>query len=76
MKPDTVLKKGDIVQLSPWRTESKSFAGCLMIVTVPQAYGAEGYIQNAGLSGEAGARLFYKAVWCEMEVCGEAYWDV
>lgn len=68
------LKRGDIVQLHPERCKQSVFKGCLMIVTDPKSFGAQGYIQEIGERGEMGGVAFYRATWEEMELCGKAMW--
>ena len=76
MKP-RALKVGEIVQIDPEHTDGRDthwFGGCLMVVTEPKAWGAQGYIQNAG--PEAG-QAYYR---CEFEhiepTGGIACWTV
>lgn len=68
------LKVGSVVQLSA-EGANKAFAGCLMVVTDPKPWGAQGYVQNTGESRScAGLLAFYRAEWAEMEYVGEATW--
>lgn len=76
MKENTVLKVGDLVQLSPEQCANPMLAGCVMVVTEPKAFGAMGYVQCAGQDGKPGGQAYYRAGWVEMEVVGIAYWVV
>jgi hypothetical protein len=60
------LKHGEIVQLVPGATRNEAFSGCLMVVTEPKAFGAQGYVQAPGEAREA----YYRATWEEMEPTG------
>lgn len=72
------LTRGDIVQLVPGETRNKAFAGCLMVVTEPKAFGAQGYVQGLGESrDDPGGQAYYRATWAEMEPTdGMAPWIV
>ena len=50
MKAVNSLKEGDIMQLSPEKGICKNpmFAGCMLIVTEPKSFGAQGYVQGLG----------------------------
>lgn len=70
MSPGT-LEVGEIVQLSPDATTNKAFSGCLMVVTDPKPWGAQGYVQALGESREhQGGLAFYRAEWATMERTG------
>jgi hypothetical protein len=75
VKPGTVLKVGDLVQLSP-DTANQMLAECIMVVTEPKSFGAVGYVQVPGSDGKKGGQAYYRAPWAEMEVVGIAYWVV
>ncbi len=63
------LKPGDIVQIDP--EHDKRFAGCLMVVSEPKPWGAQGYVRNAGSDG----RAYYRCEWANMEFTGgSAVW--
>ena len=64
------LKKGDIVILRPETVRNQMFACCLMIVTEPKPWGAQGYIQAIGEDGAPGGRAYYRAKWEEMDIVG------
>jgi hypothetical protein len=64
------LKIGDIVQLNPETSSNPAFAGCLMVVTEPKSWGAQGYVQGAG----TGALAYYRARFEDMELVGHAEW--
>ena len=64
------LKTGEIVQLNPETTRNRMFAGCLMTVSEPKAFGAQGYVQALGENGEPGGQAYYRANWEEMEETG------
>lgn len=71
------LKKGDIVQLNPeFHLGDKQgfFGACLMVVTEPKAFGAQGYIQSPQKRGETPLTAYYRAKWEEMELVGHAEW--
>ena len=75
MKQQT-LEKGDIVQLNPKHTHVPAFAGCLMVVSDPKAWGAVGYVQALGRTKNAESHFaYYRASWEEMEPTGgKAQW--
>lgn len=61
------LKTGEIVQINleggggvGW------FGGCLMVVSKPLSWGAQGYVKNAGSGGCA----YYRVKWEDMEPTG------
>lgn len=65
---------GEIVQLSP-DTGNPAFAYCLMVVTEPKAFGAQGFVQGLGSREEMGGQAYYRATWAEMEPTGgQAQW--
>jgi hypothetical protein len=66
MQP-TSLTPGDIMQLDPQRARGVEwFGACLLVVTEPKPWGAQGYVKNAGYSGLA----FFRAQWEDMEPTG------
>lgn len=67
------LKPGMVVQLSP-SVSNPMFAGCMMIVTEPKSFGAQGYVQSLGENGKPGGQAYYRAKWEEMEWVGNAQW--
>ena len=71
MQPDKNLGYRAIVQLNPETTRNKAFGGCLMIVTEPKQWGAQGYVQALGPNrDELGGLAYYRATWDEMEPTG------
>ena len=68
------LKAGDLVQLNPDTVTNKMFTGCIMVVTEPKPFGAQGYVQALGEDGEAGGLAYYRATWEEMELVGQVEW--
>lgn len=72
------LEVNDIVQLSPEMCRNRAFAGCLMVVTEPKEWGAQGYVQALGVSRtEPGGQAYYRARWDEMSgPLGRAAWVV
>jgi hypothetical protein len=71
---ETELKPGDLVQLNPETVGNKAFAGCIMVVTEPKPWGAQGYVQALGTRETMGGQAYYRAAWHEMEVVGSAEW--
>jgi hypothetical protein len=67
------LEPGDVVQLSP-SVRNPMFAYCMMTVTTPKVWGAQGYVQMIGDNGLPGGRAYYRAKWDEMEYVGYAQW--
>lgn len=61
------LAIGEIVQLNPFACRNRMFAGCMMVVTEQKAFGAQGYVQGLGESGEPAGQAYYRANWDEME---------
>lgn len=74
MKSDTQLEPGDLVQLNPDTVGNKMFTGCIMVVTEPKAFGAQGYVQALGKDGGPGGQAYYRPTWDEMELVGHAEW--
>lgn len=74
MSPVSNLKAGDVVQLSPETVKNRMFAACLMVVTEPKGWGAQGYVQALGSDGKPGGQAYYRAGWEEMEYVGAAEW--
>jgi hypothetical protein len=70
----TILKPGDIVQLSPETCKNPMLAACFMVVTEPKSFGAQGYVQCTGENGAMGGQAYYRAGFDEMEKCGHAEW--
>lgn len=68
------LEEGQLVQLNPETVGNKMFAACIMVVTEPKAFGAQGYVQGLGQNGEPGGQAYYRAKWEEMEPVGMAQW--
>jgi len=68
------LTKGQLVQLNPETVKNKMFAACIMVVTEPKSFGAQGYVQGLGENGEPGGQAYYRATWEEMEIVGVAEW--
>ena len=70
------LAVGEIVQLSP-ECPNPMFGGCLMIVTEPKSFGAQGYVQGLGEKGEIGGQAYFRARWADMEQTGgRAVWVI
>lgn len=70
MDTNTPLQYGEIVQLSPETCRNKMLAGCLMVVTEPKSFGAQGYVNSLGRDGEMGGKAYYRANWDEMDKTG------
>jgi hypothetical protein len=68
------LVPGQLMQLNPKTVKNKMFAACIMVVTEPKSFGAQGYVQGLGENGEPGGQAYYRAKWEEMEVVGSAEW--
>lgn len=68
------LKKGMLVQLSPETVRNPMFTACIMVVTEPKSWGAQGYVQALGEDGRPGGQAYYRAKWKEMEIVGQAEW--
>ena len=75
MKAGTILLAGDVVQLNPETVGNKAFTGCMMVITEPKKFGAQGYVQSLGEDRDnAGGQAYYRAKWEEMELVGKATW--
>jgi hypothetical protein len=61
------LRPCDVVQIDP--ASSKVFGGCLMVVSKPKSWGAQGYVRIPG-KGDA----YYRCKFEEMEYVGRAIW--
>lgn len=70
------LEAGDLVQLDPEKCRNPMLAGCIMVVTEPKVFGAQGYVQMGGENGQPGGQAYYRANWQEMEPVGRAEWTV
>ena len=68
------LSVGQLVQLNPETTSNPMFAGCIMVVTEPKEFGAQGYVQALGENGQPAGQAYYRAVWDEMEIVGGVEW--
>ena len=68
------LKEGQLVQLNPQTVGNNMFAACIMVVTEPKEFGAQGYVQALGQDGKPGGQAYYRAKWEEMEPVGVAEW--
>lgn len=68
------LTKGQLVQLNPETVKNKMFAACIMVVTEPKSFGAQGYVQGLGENGDPGGQAYYRATWEEMEIVGVDEW--
>ena len=68
------LVPGQLVQLNPETVRNKMFSACIMVVTEPKSFGAQGYVQALGENGEPGGQAYYRAKWEEMEIVGNAEW--
>lgn len=69
------LSHGMVVQLSP-DARNPMFAYCMMTITEPKSWGAQGYVQALGENGKPGGQAYYRAKWEEMELVGQAVWVV
>ncbi|SIS99814.1 hypothetical protein [Achromobacter sp. MFA1 R4] len=49
------LNADDLVQLDPGKVGNPLFAGCVMVVTEPKSWGAQGYVQAPG-----GGQAYYR----------------
>ena len=68
------LESGDLVQLNPATVGNQAFAACIMVVTEPRPWGAQGYVQALGTRDGPGGLAYYRAKWEEMEPVGRAEW--
>jgi hypothetical protein len=69
------LKVGQLVQLNPELIGNKAFAGCIMVVTEPKEWGAQGYVQVLGEArDQPGGQAYIRVQWPEMEPVGFAEW--
>jgi hypothetical protein len=67
---EQALKFGEVVQLNPETCRNRMFAGCMMTVTEPESWGAQGYVQALGRDEKPGGLAYYHARWEEMERTG------
>lgn len=74
MREGQELKVGDVVQLNPETVRNKMFAGCMMTISEPKRFGAQGYVQALGENDAPGGQAYYRANWDEMEIVGSAVW--
>lgn len=73
MKQQNLVPR-QLVQLNPETVRNKMFSACIMVVTEPKSFGAQGYVQALGENGEPGGQAYYRAKWEEMEIVGNAEW--
>ncbi len=66
------LEGGMVVQIDPMHDEK--FGGCLMIVTEPKPWGAQGYVQVPSADGVLQA--WYRCEHEHMAVIGHAKWEI
>lgn len=64
----TDIQVGDIVQVNP---EVETFGACMVVVTDIKDWGIQGYVQNAGVNGQAYIRLAFEDV---ERTGGKAVW--
>jgi hypothetical protein len=64
------LKVGELVQLNPETCRNRMLAGCIMTVTEPKPWGAQGYVQMTGENEKPGGQVYCRAFWDEMEKTG------
>lgn len=69
------LSPGMVVQLSP-ECRNPMLACCMMTITEPKPWGAQGYVQCTGVDEKMGGQAYYRAQWGEMELVGDAVWSV
>jgi hypothetical protein len=69
------LEEGDVVQIGPEAT-NPAFVFCMMVVTEPKEWGAQGYVQGLGEDGNPGGQAYYRAKWEEMDYVGKATWGI
>lgn len=69
-----ILDVGQLVQLNPETVSNPMFAACIMVVTEPKPWGAQGYVQALGEDGKPGGQAYYRAKWDEMEEVGFSQW--
>jgi hypothetical protein len=62
----TQLRVGQVIQLHPENTRNRMFAACLMVVTEPKGWGAQGFVQSLGQDGQPGGQAYYRANWAEI----------
>jgi hypothetical protein len=61
---------GEIVQLIPHTCRLRSLAGCLMVVSAPKPWGAQGFVAIPGSGDTVGGKAYYRAHWDEIERTG------
>jgi hypothetical protein len=66
MSNTTPLRIGQVIQLHPVLTRNQMFAACMMVVTEPKGWGAQGYVQMTGTDGQRGGQAYYRAGWAEI----------
>jgi len=72
---ERILEIGDVVQISPESENiNKAFAACMMVVTEPKEWGAQGYVTGLGTREEQGGLYYYRVKWEDMEFVGKAAW--
>lgn len=57
----TEYKENEIIQLNPETCGNPMFAGCMMVITEPKSWGAQGYVQSLGADGKMGGQAYYRA---------------
>jgi hypothetical protein len=71
----TNLKKGMVVQLNPEKVKNPMFSACMMVISEPKNWGAQGYVQALGKDNKPGGLAYYRADFEEMEFVGLTVWN-
>ena len=64
------LEHGDVIQIDP--EHDSRFGGCLMMVTEPKPWGAQGFVAIPDADGPQNA--YYRCNFADMEYVGRAAW--
>lgn len=71
------LKVGDVVQIAPHGPGVRpGWWGCLMVVTEPKSWGAQGYVLHTTDLSTQPARAFVRVPHEAMELIGRAVWTL
>ena len=63
------------MQISPDHATNRMFGACLMVVTEPKPWGAQGYVQALGKDEQIGGQAYVRVAFENMEPTGgRAVW--
>lgn len=70
----SMLRAGDVVQISPEHSGNPAFAGCMLTVSEIKDWGVQGYVQSLGTREGMGGQAYYRVKFTDIEFVGKAVW--